>query len=162
MEWLIRQLGIFLTEDLSLRECLCTLRKIFGEDLGQSIIKEFGDKLGEAIRVGRHSFGVLGSVIMTRTAAKSKPAMKPTTHDHNQIKQMVGRIHPECQAQVVSWNVIRVMVLNFLPSDLQIYCRFVFSSAWWVWEHSNGDTQGRLTTEPSLDRGRSFLKLRTV
>lgn len=79
MEWLIKQLDIFLTEDLSLRDRLRALRKMFGEDLGQSVIKEFGDRLAEAIRTGRHRFGDLGGLIMTPTAAKSEPAVKPST-----------------------------------------------------------------------------------
>ena len=75
----LNQLAILLDDGRSLRERRDTLKAMFGEDVGQSVVDDLERDIGEAIRSGRHGFGALGGLAMSPTIAKAKPAVKPST-----------------------------------------------------------------------------------
>ena len=79
MRLFLNQLAILLDDGRSLRERRDTLKAMFGEDVGQSVVDDLERDIGEAIRSGRHGFGALGGLAMSPTIAKAKPAVKPST-----------------------------------------------------------------------------------
>ncbi|OUS21435.1 hypothetical protein A9Q95_06875 [Rhodobacterales bacterium 59_46_T64] len=79
MRLFLNQLAMLLDDGRSLRERRDTLKAMFGEDVGQSVVDDLERDIGEAIRSGRHGFGALGGLAMSPTIAKAKPAVKPST-----------------------------------------------------------------------------------
>lgn len=79
MRLFLDQLAVLLDDGRSLRERRDTLKAMFGEDVGQSVVDDLERDIGEAIRSGRHGFGALGGLTVSPTTAKAKPAVKPST-----------------------------------------------------------------------------------
>ena len=79
MRLFLDQLAILLDDTRSLRHRRDTLKAMFGEDVGQSVVDDLEQDIGEAIRSGRHGFGPLGGLVMSPTIAKAEPSVKPST-----------------------------------------------------------------------------------
>jgi chorismate synthase len=62
-----------------LRERREVLKSMFGESIGEEVMDELEQEYGEAIRTGKHAFGVTGGIAMSPAIAKAKPAVKPST-----------------------------------------------------------------------------------
>lgn len=79
MRQFLDQLAVLLDDTRSLRDRRDTLKAMFGEDVGQSVVDDLERDIGEAIRSGRHGFGALGGLAMSPTIARAKPSVKPST-----------------------------------------------------------------------------------
>lgn len=79
MRLFLKQLDVLLDDRRPLRDRRDTLKAMFGEDVGQSVVDDLEQDIGEAIRTGRHGFGALGGLAMSPTIAKAKPSVKPST-----------------------------------------------------------------------------------
>ena len=80
MQLFLQHLNILFDEQMSLQIRMDTLKAMFGEDIGQAVVNELGEHLGQAIQTGRHGFGALGGVVISpAAAARAKPAIKPST-----------------------------------------------------------------------------------
>lgn len=79
MRLFLEQLDVLLDDRRSLRDRRNTLKDMFGEDVGQSVVDDLERDIGEAIRTGQHGFGALGGIVVSPTIAKAKPSVKPST-----------------------------------------------------------------------------------
>lgn len=79
MRLFLTQLAVLLDDRRSLRERRDVLKLMFGESLGEEVMDELEQEYGEAIRTGKHAFGVTGGIAMSPAIAKAKPAVKPST-----------------------------------------------------------------------------------
>lgn len=79
MKLFLRQLDVLLDDAKPLREKRGALNAMFGEDVARLVVDDLEREFGEAIRTGRHGFGVLGGVLTTSTTTNAKPAVNPST-----------------------------------------------------------------------------------
>lgn len=79
MRLFLSQLAVLLDDRRSLRERREVLKSMFGESIGEEVMDELEQEYGEAIRTGKHAFGVTGGIAMSPAIAKAKPAVKPST-----------------------------------------------------------------------------------
>ncbi len=87
MQLFLDQLAVLLDDRRSLRDRRDTLKVMFGEDVGQSVVDDLEKDIGEAIRTGRHGFGTLGGLAMSPAVANAKPAVKPSTFSGTKWKR---------------------------------------------------------------------------
>ncbi|WP_412553199.1 nucleotidyltransferase [Shimia sp. MIT1388] len=79
MRLFMGQLDVLLDDRQSLRDRRDTLKAMFGEDVGQSVVDDLEQEVGEAIRSGRHGFGALGGLAVSPAMTKAKPVVTPST-----------------------------------------------------------------------------------
>ncbi|EEE39088.1 hypothetical protein RKLH11_2934 [Rhodobacteraceae bacterium KLH11] len=79
MRLFLDQLAVLLDDTRSLRDRRDTLKAMFGEDVGQTVVDDLERDIGEAIRSGRHGFGALGGIAVSPTIARAKSSVKPST-----------------------------------------------------------------------------------
>ncbi|MDH3664031.1 MAG: hypothetical protein OEU92_29130, partial [Alphaproteobacteria bacterium] len=60
----LRQLTVLFDESLSMRDRAKALREMFGETVGQEVMKDFGDELGQAVQSGNHQLGTSGGILL--------------------------------------------------------------------------------------------------
>jgi len=79
MRLFLSQLAVLLDDRRSLPQRRDVLKSMFGESIGDAVMNELEQDYGEAIRTGKHAFGVTGGIAMSPVIAKAKPAVKPST-----------------------------------------------------------------------------------
>lgn len=79
MRLFLSQLAVLLDDMRSLPQRRDVLKSMFGESIGEAVMNELEQDYGEAIRTGKHAFGVTGGIAMSPAIAKAKPAVKPST-----------------------------------------------------------------------------------
>lgn len=76
---LLQQLEVLLSNQSSLSKKVQLLKKMFGENVGQSVVDDLGDDLGGMIQSGLHRFGSTGTILAAPAAAVAKPTIPPST-----------------------------------------------------------------------------------
>lgn len=79
LQLFLKQLAVLMSNQSSLAQRVKVLKEMFGENVGQSVVDEFGDELGGMIQSGLHGFGAAGVLLGAPAAAIAKPAIPPST-----------------------------------------------------------------------------------